>query len=100
MTDFIRPLKTVPLKSLCAHEMPSQIYNPVISGEISPGDLTLRLVICPNCRGQSVYHWTNPARPFCSPKCKAMDLGAWANEDFRVADTGVTGIEDLGNTEL
>jgi endogenous inhibitor of DNA gyrase (YacG/DUF329 family) len=44
-----------------------------------------RIVTCPQCKGESVYHASNPARPFCSPRCKAMDLGAWANEDFRVA---------------
>ena len=46
-----------------------------------------RIVMCPHCKGDSVYHASNPARPFCSPRCRAMDLGAWANEDFRVADT-------------
>lgn len=43
-----------------------------------------RLVVCPHCKGESIYHASNAARPFCSPRCKAMDLGAWASEDFRV----------------
>jgi endogenous inhibitor of DNA gyrase (YacG/DUF329 family) len=43
-----------------------------------------RTVRCPNCGGDSVYAPTNPYRPFCSERCKNMDLGAWANEDFRV----------------
>lgn len=47
-----------------------------------------RIVTCPQCKGESVYHISNPARPFCSTRCKAMDLGGWANEDFRVAADG------------
>ena len=26
----------------------------------------------------------NPYRPFCSKRCKNIDLGAWADEDYRV----------------
>lgn len=50
-------------------------------------EVPARLVACPYCKGESVYHPSNSSRPFCSPKCKAMDLGAWANEDFRVPDS-------------
>ncbi|MDY0106478.1 MAG: DNA gyrase inhibitor YacG [Giesbergeria sp.] len=39
---------------------------------------------CPACRGPSLYSPQNPWRPFCSERCKQMDLGAWASEDFRV----------------
>lgn len=49
------------------------------------GDIPVRLVTCPHCKGESVYHPSNTSRPFCSPKCRALDLGAWANEEFRVA---------------
>jgi endogenous inhibitor of DNA gyrase (YacG/DUF329 family) len=27
-----------------------------------------------------------PFRPFCSQKCKLIDLGRWLNEEYRVAD--------------
>jgi len=38
---------------------------------------------CPRCKKPA--HWTdNPFRPFCSERCKMIDLGAWANEDYRV----------------
>lgn len=43
-----------------------------------------RLVPCPTCGGDSAYSASNLARPFCSERCKNIDLGAWANEDFRV----------------
>jgi hypothetical protein len=45
-----------------------------------------RMVRCPACGGNSVYAPTNPFRPFCSERCKNMDLGAWASESFRVPD--------------
>ncbi len=43
-----------------------------------------RLVSCPTC-GKSVA-WTpvNEWRPFCSERCKLIDLGAWAAEKYRV----------------
>ncbi len=31
-----------------------------------------------------MYSPANPFRPFCSERCRKIDLGAWANEDFRV----------------
>ena len=46
-----------------------------------------RTVACPTC-GKSVT-WTpaNDWRPFCSERCKLIDLGAWATEKFRVPVT-------------
>lgn len=43
-----------------------------------------RIVSCPACRGDSVYSPSNPFRPFCSRRCQALDLGAWADESFRL----------------
>jgi len=45
-----------------------------------------REVICPKCKGPAIYAASNPYRPFCSERCKNIDLGAWANEDFRMPD--------------
>jgi uncharacterized protein len=43
-----------------------------------------RIVKCPTC-GKSVK-WTpgNEFRPFCSERCKLIDLGAWASEQHRI----------------
>ncbi|QIL81443.1 DNA gyrase inhibitor YacG [Diaphorobacter sp. HDW4A] len=41
-------------------------------------------VKCPTCGGPSLYSPANRFRPFCSERCKMIDLGAWGNEDFRV----------------
>jgi endogenous inhibitor of DNA gyrase (YacG/DUF329 family) len=46
------------------------------------------LVTCPTCGTQTEYSPQNPYRPFCSERCKMIDLGAWANESYRVPDDG------------
>ena len=43
-----------------------------------------RTVACPTCSGPSLFAPSNRLRPFCSLRCKQIDLGAWAAEDFRV----------------
>jgi endogenous inhibitor of DNA gyrase (YacG/DUF329 family) len=45
-----------------------------------------RIVRCPACSGDSIYAPSNPYRPFCSERCKNIDFGAWASENFRVPD--------------
>lgn len=45
---------------------------------------TARTVTCPSCGGPSVYSPQNAYRPFCSERCKNIDLGAWANEAFAI----------------
>jgi endogenous inhibitor of DNA gyrase (YacG/DUF329 family) len=53
-----------------------------------PSSPKLRIVTCPQCGGDSIYAASNPYRPFCSERCKKMDLGAWASESFRVPTEG------------
>lgn len=43
-----------------------------------------RQVPCPSCRQPALFAPGNPWRPFCSQRCRQMDLGAWASESFRV----------------
>jgi len=47
----------------------------------SPG---VRKVRCPQCGGESPWSEANKWRPFCSERCKMIDLGAWASESYRV----------------
>ncbi|WP_034618538.1 DNA gyrase inhibitor YacG [Chitinibacter tainanensis] len=44
-------------------------------------------VLCPICKAQTEYSTSNPFRPFCSERCKLIDLGEWASEKYRVADS-------------
>lgn len=41
-------------------------------------------VRCPQCGEASVWSAGNPWRPFCSERCKLIDLGCWADESYRV----------------
>ena len=38
---------------------------------------------CPICHRPTTYEG-NPYRPFCSERCKLLDFGAWANEEYSV----------------
>lgn len=38
---------------------------------------------CPIC-GKPAEWNNNPTRPFCSERCKLIDFGAWANEEYAV----------------
>ncbi len=51
-----------------------------------PAPIQPRQVRCPACAGLSLYSSANPYRPFCSARCKGVDLGAWASEEFRVPE--------------
>lgn len=52
-----------------------------------------RRVPCPTCRRETAYAPSNPWRPFCSERCRQLDLGAWATERFRV-ETPITREDD------
>ncbi len=41
-------------------------------------------VACPQCRAPAPPRSENPAWPFCSERCKLIDLGAWIDEDYRI----------------
>ena len=43
-----------------------------------------RYVRCPQCGAESLWDVANKFRPFCSERCKLIDLGAWASETYRV----------------
>lgn len=42
------------------------------------------MVHCPICNKKTAYASTNPSRPFCSERCKLIDLGKWAAEEYKV----------------
>lgn len=43
-----------------------------------------RIGACPNCRKSSSLDASNPWRPFCSERCKLIDLGAWASGRYAI----------------
>ena len=40
---------------------------------------------CPRCDGDADLSKDNSFRPFCSQKCKLIDLGEWANEEHVIS---------------
>ena len=45
-------------------------------------------VPCPICGKPAPFTPENPYRPFCSERCKLIDLGQWATESYRIPDSG------------
>jgi endogenous inhibitor of DNA gyrase (YacG/DUF329 family) len=43
-----------------------------------------RTVACPNCGATVAWTVASRWRPFCSERCKTIDLGAWATESYRI----------------
>ena len=46
--------------------------------------MTAKQIKCPQCGRFTFYTPENPSRPFCSPRCKLIDLGQWADEAYKV----------------
>ncbi|WP_126339669.1 DNA gyrase inhibitor YacG [Legionella spiritensis] len=40
---------------------------------------------CPICDKPNTWHPDNAFRPFCSDRCKLIDLGEWASETRRIS---------------
>lgn len=57
------------------------------------------MVKCPSCH-REVEYTGNEFRPFCSERCKLIDFGAWADEEFRLPtqETELSG-EDIDEIE-
>jgi endogenous inhibitor of DNA gyrase (YacG/DUF329 family) len=49
-----------------------------------------RIVLCPNCSKRVKWSPGNPFRPFCSERCRIIDLGAWASEQHRIPGDATT----------
>jgi endogenous inhibitor of DNA gyrase (YacG/DUF329 family) len=39
---------------------------------------------CPTCKHPAAPWPENAAFPFCSPRCKLVDLGNWLDERYRI----------------
>lgn len=40
---------------------------------------------CPICKRPAPPRAENPNAPFCSERCRLVDLGKWLSEDYRIA---------------
>ena len=41
-------------------------------------------ITCPHCGKSDTWTNDNIHRPFCSERCKLIDLGEWAQEKYRI----------------
>ena len=41
---------------------------------------------CPNCKKATSLGTDNEWRPFCSERCRMIDLGDWINESNKIAE--------------
>jgi endogenous inhibitor of DNA gyrase (YacG/DUF329 family) len=44
------------------------------------------VVACPQCGKEVLWTTESQYRPFCSERCKMIDLGQWANEEYRIPE--------------
>ncbi|MCP4755038.1 MAG: DNA gyrase inhibitor YacG [Proteobacteria bacterium] len=51
------------------------------------------MVKCPTC-GTPVAWENNPYRPFCSKRCKTIDLGNWADGSYNIESEDTPGSEE------
>jgi uncharacterized protein len=53
-------------------------------------------IACPHCGQKNTWKADNEFKPFCSERCKLIDLGGWASERYRVVgeDTNVSDEEE------
>ena len=49
----------------------------------------MKAVTCPICGAAMPGNWTEyPDFPFCTKRCRTIDLGRWLDEGYRVAGPG------------
>lgn len=44
-------------------------------------------VACPNCGKKVTWTADSRWRPFCSERCRLIDLGEWLSEEHRIPDS-------------
>jgi len=56
-------------------------------------------VKCPTCQTEIEWDKKNVFRPFCSERCRLIDLGDWANETHRIPGSESNGSEHTNEDE-
>ncbi|MBA2413468.1 MAG: DNA gyrase inhibitor YacG [Burkholderiaceae bacterium] len=44
-------------------------------------------VFCPTCGAKVTWSRESKFRPFCSERCKMIDLGGWASDGYSIGDS-------------
>jgi endogenous inhibitor of DNA gyrase (YacG/DUF329 family) len=53
------------------------------------------VVKCPTCKRPVEWSQESVYRPFCSDRCRLIDLGAWFGEQHRIPDESATAADEL-----
>ncbi|MFN7262492.1 MAG: DNA gyrase inhibitor YacG [Pseudobdellovibrionaceae bacterium] len=53
-----------------------------------------RKVKCPQCGKETVFAPENKFRPFCSERCRLIDLGDWASEAYKIPTREQGSVQD------
>ena len=61
-------------------------------------DTRARIVTCPTCGKRVKWTQQNTFRPFCSDRCRLIDLGAWADEQHKIPGDSL--IDDVSTGEI
>ncbi|MEW6053223.1 MAG: DNA gyrase inhibitor YacG [Nitrospirota bacterium] len=54
-------------------------------------------IACPVCKNKTTWE-ENPWKPFCSERCKLLDLGKWISEEYKIEGKETSGSNQ--NTEI
>jgi endogenous inhibitor of DNA gyrase (YacG/DUF329 family) len=54
------------------------------------------IVKCPTCRREVDWSAESPYRPFCSDRCRLIDLGAWLTEKHTIPGDDDSGVDEPG----
>lgn len=61
--------------------------------------MSIAKVRCPQCAKTVEYLPSNPNRPFCSERCKMIDLGAWASDQYSIPGKSLEADDSLELTQ-
>ena len=67
-------------------------WNPGLRGLRTNGSVK-RIAPCPVCKKPAEPHSKNPSFPFCSDRCRRVDLGRWFGEEYRIPSRSEEGEE-------
>jgi hypothetical protein len=54
-----------------------------------------KTVKCPTCQKQVEWSKSSTFRPFCSDRCRLIDLGEWASEKHAIAAEPIPSTEEF-----
>jgi endogenous inhibitor of DNA gyrase (YacG/DUF329 family) len=55
----------------------------------------VKIVQCPQCSKEVAWQAEEKWRPFCSERCKLIDLGEWASEGHKIAGESLQSNVDI-----